>query len=75
MKYAHKHTQQLYIMYTKQLEVIIDNKAVHKNCLVFEQNKTVREKTKTKHTVLSGKSKTHCLSRIYTAKRMTTVTQ
>lgn len=29
MKYTHKHTH-LYIMYTKQLQVIIDDKAVHK---------------------------------------------
>lgn len=75
MKYTHKHTQ-LYIMYTKQLQVIINDKAVHKKIFFcfFEQNKTDVCKTKTSfqkkqtNTVLSGKTKTHCLSRIYTAK-------
>jgi len=66
MTYAHKHTQ-LYIMYTKQLQVI-DNKAVHKNFLFLSKTKK-KEQKKTKplytrqrqvpkkHTVFRARSK------------------
>ncbi len=87
MKYAHLHTQ-LYIMYTKQLQVIIDDKAVHKKIFfcflsktksLFRRQRQVSKKKKQTHSVVGQDQNTLPEPYIYSKRkqnmRATTVTQ